>query len=157
MGNGFRMLKGHYIICGAGRTGQVIAEILEKEGKKFIFIDKSSKAIESSRKNYRLIEGNITEEETLKKGGIENAAGLFSVVNSDADNLLTVLLSREMRPKMPIYARASTRKIVQRIMNAGATFVISPAIACGESLALNMINQQKVRGYFGSHVTSRRV
>lgn len=135
-------LRGHYIICGAGRTGEVIAELLEKSGKKFVFLDRNPKVLESFSKKYYIVAGDVTDEEALKECGIKYAAGLFSVVNSDSENLITVLIAHEMRPDLPICARASTKQYITRIKDAGATFVVSPAMVCGEDLTLKMMGKQ---------------
>ena len=150
-------LKGHYIICGAGRTGQVIAQMLKEAGKKFVFIDRKGRSAEDHAEKYTILEGDITDEDTLMRGGLEDAAGLFSVVNSDADNLVTVLVSHDVRPDMPIYARASSNEQISRVIKAGASHALSPASACGYELAAKMLSQDRWKGYFFAHIRSSQV
>lgn len=85
------------------------------------------------------------------------AAGIFCVVNSDSDNLVTVLLSRELRPDLPICARASGKQQMTRLKTAGADNVISPAIACGFDLTSKMLGQDRKKGYFEARTGSSPV
>lgn len=134
-------LKKHYIICGAGRTGQVIAELLQKAKKTVVFLDKSQPLIDELDEDYYTVVGDATDETALERCGIRQAAGLFVVTNSDSDNLVTVIVSHELRPDLPIYARASTSQFIGRMKKAGAKIVVSPEIISGEHLANQMLEQ----------------
>lgn len=60
-------------------------------------------------------------------------------MNSDADNVLTVLTARGLNPKIVIVARASGDKAEKKLLRAGADRVVSPYAAGGLRLALALL------------------
>ncbi|MGB9797390.1 MAG: potassium channel family protein, partial [bacterium] len=72
-------LKNHFIICGFGRVGSHAAEELAKAGAAFIVLDTSSEAISLARtRGYLALQGDATDEETLKTAGATRARGLIA-------------------------------------------------------------------------------
>ena len=67
-------LKNHYIICGYGRMGAVIAKELSEKGKQFVIIDYSEDKIEEIREKGMLgLKGDATSEETLNSANINKS------------------------------------------------------------------------------------
>lgn len=122
-----RRLKGHFIVCGFGRMGRKAAEYLSKSGKDFVIVDiKRERVQDAIEMGYLAIEGDATEEETLKKAGIERAKGLASLLDSDHANLYVVLNAKSLNPSLFVVASALTEKGGKLIKKAGADRVILP-------------------------------
>ncbi len=119
-----RGLKDHYIICGYGRMGKIIAKELQEEGVKFVVIEKRPGPYEGGE--IPILKGDATRDETLGEAGIDRAAGLISVLPSDAENLFVVLSARGLNPDLLIVARAIEEGSEQKLLRAGATKVVSP-------------------------------
>lgn len=117
-------LKDHYIICGYGRMGRIIARELKSERVKFIVIEKNP--IVHEKEEAFVIIGDATEDELLKEVGIERAKGLMSVLPTDAENLYVVLSAKGLNPNLFIVARAGEEGSEQKLIRAGADRVISP-------------------------------
>ncbi|NWF52635.1 MAG: potassium channel protein [Nitrospirae bacterium] len=117
-------LKEHYIICGFGRMGKIIAKELKNKGINFIAIEKNP--IMREKEDLLILEGDATQDETLKECGIERAKGLITVLPTDAENLYVVLSSRELNPNLFIVARAGEEGSEQKLLRAGADRVVSP-------------------------------
>ncbi|GIR89531.1 MAG: hypothetical protein CM15mP87_10230 [Candidatus Neomarinimicrobiota bacterium] len=59
-------LENHYIICGYGRMGAVIASELKAKNQKFIIIDNDEKKVEILRESGMVyLQGDATSEDTL--------------------------------------------------------------------------------------------
>ncbi len=99
-----RGLKAHYIICGYGRMGKIIARELREEGVKFVVIEKRPAPYEGEE--IPILKGDATRDETLSEAGIDRAAGLISVLPSDAENLFVVLSARGLNPNLLLVVRA---------------------------------------------------
>ncbi|MCJ7482095.1 MAG: potassium channel family protein, partial [Thermodesulfovibrionales bacterium] len=96
-----RNFKDHFIVCGYGRMGKVIARELEHEKLQFIVIEKNEVLLDADRKEELLvIQGDATNDDLLKKAGIEKAQCLISVLPTDAENLYVVLSARGLNPKL---------------------------------------------------------
>jgi len=122
-----RKLKDHYVVCGFGRMGRKAAEFLAKSGKEFVIVDLNGERVQSAIDlGYHAIEGDATEEETLKRAGIERAKGLAALLDSDHANLYVVLNAKSLNPKLFIVASALSEKGGDLMKKAGADRVILP-------------------------------
>ena len=118
-------LKDHYIVCGYGRMGKIIARELKHERLDFVVIEKSG-GILDDKADFLVIEGDATKDELLKKAGIEKAKCLISVLPTDAENLYVVLSARGLKPDLLIVARAGEEGSEKKLLRAGADRVVSP-------------------------------
>ena len=135
-------LKEHYILCGLGRMGGTIGEYLHERGKPFVVIDHSEDRLnEYCRENgWLYIQGDATDDDVLKMGGIERAKSLASILPTDADNVYVVLSARRLNQELQIVARAGEEKAIQKMEHAGASRVISPFSSGAMKMARFMIN-----------------
>ncbi len=120
-----RGLNEHYIICGYGRMGKIIAKELADEGASLVVVEKRPGASEEFA-GILVVRGDATRDEVLKEAGIERAKGLISVLSTDAENLFVVLSARGLNPSLLIVARAIEEGSEQKLLRAGATKVVSP-------------------------------
>jgi voltage-gated potassium channel len=118
-------LKDHFIICGHGRMGKIIAKELKGKNSNFVVIEKGTE-IPEEKEDILILEGDATKDDILKKAGIEKAKCLISVLPTDAENLFVVLSTRVLNPALFIVARASEEGSEQKLLRAGADRVVSP-------------------------------
>ncbi len=121
-------LNDHYIICGYGRIGQVICNLLHEAGRGFLVIERDPEVVrEIDNHGYIAVQGEASEDEVLLAAGIERASGLVAVVSTDADNLYITLTARGLNPSLFILARSSGSTGTRtKLIRAGASKVISP-------------------------------
>jgi len=123
-------LRDHYIIAGNGRTGKKLIEEFVKKGYSFVVIEKSTKNIEGMVARYGdkilYVLGDATDDETLKKSGIERAGVLLSVLSTDADNLFVTLSAKDLNNNIRVITRAIETSSEGKLRRAGADKIISP-------------------------------
>lgn len=120
-------LNNHYIICGYGRIGRVLARYLTEKYLDVVIIEKSRNRVEHLNKDGVLyLIGEATSEEVLERAGIKKARGLITVVATDADNVFLVLIAKQMNPDIFIVARAIQNTAKRTLQAAGADKVVSP-------------------------------
>lgn len=121
-------LTDHYIICGFGRIGRVICDLLKEADKPFVVIENDPEVIqELADLNYLFLDGEASSDDTLLEAGVERAKGLISVVSTDADNVYITLSARGLNNDLYIMARSSgTDGGETKLLRAGANRVISP-------------------------------
>ena len=135
-----KKLKNHYIICGFGRMGAVIATELQIKKKKFVIIDNDSKKIEKIIENQMLyIKGDATLDSTLELAGINNASSVAVVLDTDQDNLFVALTIRSISPKIFLLSRCSNDDNRLKLIRSGANKVINPYVAGGHRMAEMLI------------------
>jgi voltage-gated potassium channel len=118
-------LNGHYILCGMGRMGRIIAGELAAKGEDFVVIEREGDP-ECPVPECLIIKGDATRDEVLLNAGIGRARGLISVLPTDAENLYVVLSARGMNQHLTIVARAVEDGAEQKLKRAGADRVVSP-------------------------------
>jgi len=123
--NKIKELKDHYIICGYGRMGKIIAREMKAEGARFVVVEKAPASFEEDA-DVLILKGDATQDHVLKEAGIERARGLISVLPTDAENLFVVLSARGLNPKLLIFSRAVEEDSEKKLLRAGATKVVSP-------------------------------
>lgn len=133
-------MRGHYIICGFGRIGEVIARELTRNRIPIVVIDSRPQHAQLlDRLGYPNIIGNAIQEEVLLAAGLLRAQGLVATVTSDADNVYIVLTARSLNPNLKIVARAGEAGSDQKLRRAGANVVISPYELGGQRMAQTII------------------
>ena len=131
-----KKLQRHYIICGHGRVGAASADHFHNVGADFVVIDRSEEHLRIlAEQGYNYLAGDATREETLLAAGIKKAGALLALLDSDPDNLCTVLTARELNPTLHIVARTEVASSESRILRAGADSVISPYASAGRRVA----------------------
>ncbi len=135
-----RKMRNHFIICGAGRVGKEIAHSLQSLGKPYLLVEQTPSVIEELRaEGLPYLPGDATTESVLAEAGTKYAKGLACVLTSDADNVFTCLVAREMNPELFIVARSSSNSSVSRLLKSGANKVINPFTTTAFRMAHTLI------------------
>ena len=140
LGQKLKSLKDHYILCGFGRIGSIIARELWESKIPMVVIDTdldNMEALESEGIPY--INDDATSDEVLLNAGIERAVGIVSVVASDADNLFITMTARGLNPGLFILARADEEATEKKLLRAGANRVMMPYLIGGHKMAQAII------------------
>ncbi|HKJ44915.1 MAG TPA: potassium channel protein [Balneolales bacterium] len=120
-------MEGHYIICGYGRIGHRIAQVLSDAGIEIVVVENDEDAVKELRDNrIPFVEGNAQEEDSLQEAGVDKAKGLVCTLSKDEDNVFVTLIARELNEKLFILVRTNQQKNTRKILRAGASKVISP-------------------------------
>jgi len=129
-------LKNHYIICGYGRMGAVIAKELKEKGQKFLIIENNEQKVEIIRsKGMFCINGDATSEEILKDAKVDKATGAAVVLDTDPDNLFVTMSLKTTNPDLFILSRCSKEDNETKLLRAGANKVVNPYTAGGHRMA----------------------
>lgn len=135
MQNKIDALNEHYILCGFGRMGRIIAEILSKNNLPFVIVDPSPRSSETAETQYLFVTGDATRESVLIKAGILNAKGLITVVDQDVTNLYIVLTAKGLSSELYVVTKCSQEEAYSKLMWAGADKIVSPYTIGGQSIA----------------------
>lgn len=120
-------LKGHYIICGYGRIGRVLAHYLTERYLNVVVIEKDTTRQDAMDEDGVLyLIGEAADENLLIKAGIKEAKGLITAVATDADNVFLTLIAKQLNSDLFIVARAIQNTAKRTLQAAGAAKVISP-------------------------------
>ena len=83
------LFNDHFIVCGYGRMGKVVARQLQISNIPIVIIERNpSFGDELDKIGVPYIIGNSSDESVLQRAAIDKSAGIISVVSSDAENAL---------------------------------------------------------------------
>ncbi|HRA76167.1 MAG TPA: potassium channel protein [Propionicimonas sp.] len=128
-------LKGHYVVCGYGRVGSMVARELRDDGHVVVVIDVGEESLKRAEDDdYLVIHGDGASEEVLRRAGVERAIGLVSVIDSDAHNVYVTLTARSLNPTLFIVGRAGDQTVIPKLIQAGADRAVSPYTMAGRRI-----------------------
>lgn len=136
-------MKDHFIVCGGGYTGRHIVKELAMTGRDFVLIEGDEghvvDAEEFAGTKLHVVIGDATDDDELRRAGIERASGLFACVSNDKDNLIVTVSARLLNPQIRIVSRCMDEAVEEKIRRAGADVVISPNLIGGLRMASAMV------------------
>ncbi|HJN91033.1 MAG TPA: NAD-binding protein [Verrucomicrobiota bacterium] len=134
-------LQGHFIICGAGKVGQIIAEELASTRRNCVCIDTDPDALNEFRNalpNVRVIEAEPYSPDALEKANICSARALTTILTSDRDNLVVIVTALQANPSIRALSTAADETYHSRLRRAGAETVY-PAKIGGRRMASELL------------------
>jgi voltage-gated potassium channel len=134
-------LRNHYVICGFSRTGQQVAQEMEKTGRDFVIVDRDPEKVKLLIEEGKVlaVAGDATAEQVLLDAGLENARGLVAALAQDQDNLFVVLTARRLNSKLRIVSQAVDESSEDKLRSVGADAVVSSYKIGGMRMASEMI------------------
>lgn len=133
-------LKGHVVVCGAGRVGQEVMRRLQLEKAPFVVIELDPALVAELReKGILVLEGSATDDEMLERARVAEARAVISALPDDAANLLVTLSVKNMNPRARVVARANGPQAEKKLRQVGADNVVSPAVIGGCRMALSAL------------------
>jgi voltage-gated potassium channel len=129
-------LQDHFIICGYGRIGSIVARQFARQQVPFVVVERDTDRVHAAIEDGLLaVEADASREDVLKRLNIGRARGLIAAVGTDAENVYTVLSARVLRPDLFIVGRAETDDATIKLKRAGANRVLSPYQIGGVQIA----------------------
>ncbi|HSN02405.1 MAG TPA: potassium channel protein [Acidimicrobiales bacterium] len=126
-------MNGHVIVCGWGRVGSEVARFLVNAGRDVVVVDRDPERLADVP--YATVLGDVTDDDVLRRAGIERAATLVAALDTDADNLYLTVAGKSMRAEMQIIARARSQSSELKLTRAGADRVVNPQQLGGDRMA----------------------
>jgi voltage-gated potassium channel len=129
-------LKHHLIVCGFGRMGRLVCREFSGQRLPFVVIDREEGVLEDFGISHGIpLHGDATDDDVLRRAGVERARALVTVAASDADNLYITMSARLLNDRLFIVARAESELAGQKLTRAGANRVVSPYVIGGSRVA----------------------
>ena len=119
----------HVIICGFGRCGQNLAQMLDAEGISYVALDLDpQRTREAAAAGQSVVFGDAARKETLIAAGIHRASALVITYADKASALHVLHTVRSIAPALPIVTRSRDDSDLDVLREAGATEVIPEVV-----------------------------
>lgn len=143
--NMIKRVKGHFIVCGAGRTGRHIIAELIKNKVPFVVIDKDANNLDDPLiHSHPHLTGDATDDTVLVRAGINKAKGLAAALNSDELNLFLTLTAKNLNHEIRCVSKLLSESSRNKMMRAGADAIVAPNAIGGLRLASEMLRPNVV-------------
>lgn len=129
------------IIAGFGRMGQRIATLMHEGGVSYVAIEQRPNLVaEGRRRGFSVYYGNAAQPDVLESAGVSEAKMMVVAVdNADVVEFLVNSVHR-FYPDLPIFARGHSHSRCLRVIEAGATDVVSENLEASLQLSRFALN-----------------
>ena len=131
-------------IMGCGRTGAQLATTLDAEGYEIIIMDVSESSFRRLPVDFKgtALVGDGTNDETLKKAGIETVAAFVAVTQGDNRNIMAAQIAKYIF-KVPKVLLRIYDPLRRELYNKLGLEAFSPTIIFAELLKSNLLNRSQ--------------
>lgn len=120
-----REIKDHVLIAGFGRVGQTLGLLLESAVIPYLALDLDQEGVALGRRHgLPVFFGDACRLDVLKAAALERARAVVITLDEPAAANRAVHLVRQVRPEIPILARARDLSECERLSAAGATSAV---------------------------------
>ena len=121
--------RGHAIVVGHGRVGQVVCAMLDRHQFKYVAVDHDAAAVPEQRRQGRTVfYGDATNPEFLKSCGLMEAAAVIVTIH-ETDSIDEIVAQvRALRKEMPIVSRARDADHARHLYGIGVTDAVPETI-----------------------------
>ena len=119
----------HVIVCGFGRCGQNLAQLLDTEKIPYVALDLDpQRTREAAAAGSSVVFGDAARKETLVAAGIHRASTIAITYADRASAIHVIHTVRALAPALPIVVRARDDGDLESLLAAGATEVIPEVV-----------------------------
>lgn len=119
----------HVIVCGFGRCGQNLAQMLDAEGVSYVALDLDpQRTREASAAGHPVVFGDAARRETLLAAGLHRATALVITYADRTSAIHVINVARQLAPALPIVVRSRDDGDLASLRAAGATEVIPEVV-----------------------------
>ncbi len=119
----------HVIVCGFGRCGQNLAQLLDTEKIPYVALDLDpQRTREAAAAGSSVVFGDAARKETLVAAGIHRASTIAITYADRVSAIHLIHTVRALAPALPIVVRARDDGDLESLLAAGATEVIPEVV-----------------------------
>ena len=112
---------GTLVIAGAGHVGSRVARILARAGHRIVVVERAG---DNRHLGQLRLEGHHADE-TLELAGVDRAATVLALTDSDASNLHIALVVRAWRPGVPVVIRLGSPELSTHVADRQDALAVS--------------------------------
>ena len=119
----------HVIVCGYGRSGHNLVDLLSLEGIAYVAMDSDPDKVQHGRHaGHRVEFGDATHLASLMSAGLARAAAVVVTYPDTASALKVLAWVKEHAPHVPVVVRTHDDKDLEQLRAAGAAEVVPEVI-----------------------------
>ncbi|MEO1508141.1 MAG: cation:proton antiporter [Cyanobacteria bacterium J06633_23] len=133
-------LTDHVVVAGYGRVGQVVVNILQRQGHPVLVLENNEAAVQTLRhRQIPYILGDADSEQILDKAHLEQAVALAITLPDPASTRLLLKRALAIAPRLDVIARAHITAEIDSLTQAGAREVVQPEFEAALELGSHLL------------------
>ena len=100
------------VVCGLGRVGWRVLEILQTANLPVVAIDKECQATDPRLGRARLVSGDCQRRDILEQAGVGRARGVLILTSEDLVNVSTALTVRSLNSEVRVVLRMFNQNLI---------------------------------------------
>jgi trk/ktr system potassium uptake protein len=137
----------YIVIAGLSDIGKNLAELLAKEGNEVLVIDRDQAKCAAIAENSEIVAivGDAGQKSTLEEARVRNAYALVAAAGDDSENLMIVMMAKEMGVKRVI-SLVDTAEHAETFRQAGINLQVNTDMVAARHI-YRMISQPYVKDF----------
>lgn len=120
-------MKNHVVVCGFSDTAKVLLSKLPRDQVLAVVKDKSiSESLALA--GVAVLHGDYETAEVLSRAGVAESRVVVAASIEDSENAFICLTSKHIAPSVPVVATVSSQENEEKLKDAKADHIISPAL-----------------------------
>ena len=140
-------LRGHVVICGCGRVGRDLGNILMRRGFSYLVIDIDPHVIRTRRaRGVPHIYGDASNPEILSRASLDKAKVLVITFHDPIATEMTVRNALRINPKLDIVARVHLDSEAETLRKLGVAELVRPEFEAGLEIIRHTLHRFGIVG-----------
>ena len=132
--------QNHVVICGYGRVGSNLVQLVQEQGYPLVVIDQSEGQIQQLREaGVDYVYGSAASLHVLKTAGVDKAKSLAIALPDPMSTRLCLKRALELSPGLDVVVRANQDKDIELLYQLGAREVVQPEFEASLELANHLL------------------
>lgn len=139
--SGLSILEDHVLVLGYSDIMESLLEEIGDQREVVVITPDADEASALDKRDVNVLTADPTDEENLRDARIGVASGVVVGTRDDAQDVLSVLATRNTNPDVRVVAAANNQKNVDKLKQVGADDVISPMELGGRLLGQSVLEK----------------
>lgn len=116
--HGIETMEDHMIVCGLGRSGYRILEVLKRLDQKVVVVerDRDSEFVDQAQRlKVPVLIADLRQGDPLLEAGVERARAVIACTNDDLTNLEVALDARNANPDIRVVLRMFDERLAEKV------------------------------------------
>lgn len=152
-------MNNHIIVTGYSFLGKYVAEKLKDMGVEHVVVTKDTEQTQIARSQgiVAITAPVASSFDGLRKAGVERARALVSTYDDDGDNMLTVMVAKQINPKIRVVTIVNEKELREGAKVAHADMVIAPSDIIGHILATATASNEIVGAFLPGRLDGKSI
>lgn len=132
--------QNHVVVCGYGRVGRTIVQLLRENAYPVVVIDQSEQVVQQLRdEGIPYVYGNAASLHVMQAAGVAYARGMAIALPDPTSTRLCLKRALELAPDLDVVVRAGQDKDIEVLYQLGAREVVQPEFEASLELSSHLM------------------